>query len=108
MGCTPGLDYADYRWTTGEHTAVLSAATLYPCVRVPGQLLPRPRKLALVVRASLLAPGALLATSTLDTGQQWDAPNGWAPLQWIATGGLRESGGSALWLQRSRVGGWST
>jgi alpha,alpha-trehalase len=25
----------------------------------------------------------------LDTGQQWDSPNGWAPLQWIAIDGLR-------------------
>ncbi|TAK34367.1 MAG: trehalase, partial [Lysobacteraceae bacterium] len=27
-----------------------------------------------------------------DTGQQWDAPNGWAPLQWVAIQGLREYG----------------
>jgi hypothetical protein len=26
--------------------------------------------------------------TTLDTGQQWDAPNGSAPLQWIAVEGL--------------------
>jgi alpha,alpha-trehalase len=26
------------------------------------------------------------------TGQQWDAPNGWAPLQWIAIEGLRNYG----------------
>jgi alpha,alpha-trehalase len=25
----------------------------------------------------------------LETGQQWDAPNGWAPVQWIAVDGLR-------------------
>jgi alpha,alpha-trehalase len=23
------------------------------------------------------------------TGQQWDAPNGWAPLQWMSVAGLR-------------------
>jgi alpha,alpha-trehalase len=28
-------------------------------------------------------------TTPLHTGQQWDAPNGWAPLQWIAVEGLR-------------------
>ena len=31
-----------------------------------------------------------------ETGQQWDAPNGWAPLQWIAIQGLREYGFHAL------------
>lgn len=31
---------------------------------------------------SFLQPGGLL-TSLHVTGQQWDAPNGWAPLQWI-------------------------
>jgi alpha,alpha-trehalase len=28
-------------------------------------------------------------TTTLITGQQWDAPNGWAPLHWITIKGLR-------------------
>lgn len=39
----------------------------------------------------LLAPGGLL-TSDIASGQQWDAPNGWAPLQWIAIQGLRRYG----------------
>jgi len=32
---------------------------------------------------ALLRQGGL-STSEARTGQQWDAPNGWAPLQWIA------------------------
>jgi alpha,alpha-trehalase len=86
--------YADYRWTTGEHTAVLSAATLYPLFESLASAT-QASQVALVVRASLLAPGGVV-TSTLDTGQQWDAPNGWAPLQWIAIRGLRESGAAPL------------
>jgi len=39
----------------------------------------------------LLAPGGL-ATSLIESGQQWDAPNGWAPLQWMAVVGLRNYG----------------
>ncbi|QQV78979.1 alpha,alpha-trehalase TreA [Sphingomonas aliaeris] len=39
----------------------------------------------------LLAPGGL-NTSDIATGQQWDAPNGWAPLQWIAVAGLARYG----------------
>ena len=30
-----------------------------------------------------------IATTTVKTGQQWDEPNGWAPLQWVAVDGLR-------------------
>jgi alpha,alpha-trehalase len=37
------------------------------------------------------APGGIL-TSTQTTGNQWDAPFGWAPLQLIAVEGLRRYG----------------
>lgn len=40
------------------------------------------------IRLNLLKSGGLL-TTTVKSGQQWDAPNGWAPLQWIAYKGLR-------------------
>lgn len=33
-----------------------------------------------------------LVTTLHNTGQQWDAPNGWAPLQWVAIQGLRNYG----------------
>jgi alpha,alpha-trehalase len=36
-------------------------------------------------------PGGL-QTSTVHSGDQWDAPFGWAPLQWIAVEGLRRYG----------------
>jgi hypothetical protein len=39
--------------------------------------------------------GATVAT-TLDTGQQWDAPNGSAPLRWIAVEGLSSYGQNRL------------
>jgi alpha,alpha-trehalase len=39
----------------------------------------------------LLHPGGLM-TTLQKTDQQWDAPNGWAPLQWVATVGLRRYG----------------
>ena len=45
------------------------------------------------------------------SGQQWDAPNGWAPLQWIAVEGLRAYGFDALakeiatrWVRKTIVG----
>ncbi len=33
-----------------------------------------------------------LQTTTVTTGQQWDSPNGWAPLQWIVIKGLLNYG----------------
>jgi alpha,alpha-trehalase len=38
-----------------------------------------------------LCDGGLVTTLTSNL-QQWDSPNGWAPLQWIAIQGLREYG----------------
>src|SRR5688572_29670094 len=66
------------------------------------------RTAAATVRAKLLQPHGL-ATTTANTGQQWDAPNGWAPLQWIAIGGLRNYGEESLagtiaqrWVAKNR------
>ena len=49
------------------------------------------RRVADRLGAEFLRPGGWLTTLT-DTGQQWDAPNGWAPLQWIVFEGLRRYG----------------
>jgi len=45
--------------------------------------------------AHLLARGGL-RTTLVNSGQQWDAPNGWAPLQWIAVQGLENYGHSDI------------
>ena len=34
------------------------------------------------VESDFLKPGGLVST-TYESGEQWDAPNGWAPLQWM-------------------------
>ena len=44
-----------------------------------------------VVRARFLADGGVLTTDT-ESGQQWDAPNGWAPLQYLTVRGLEHYG----------------
>ena len=44
-----------------------------------------------VLRTRFLKTGGLTTTPEF-TGQQWDAPNGWAPLQWIAYKGLLRYG----------------
>jgi alpha,alpha-trehalase len=68
----------------------ISAASLYPLfvgAASDGQA----NSLSKVVARDLLKDGGIV-TTTLDTGQQWDAPNGWAPLQWVAISGLRQYG----------------
>lgn len=43
------------------------------------------------VKNTFLKDGGVV-TTPYETGQQWDAPNGWAPLQWITIQGLRRYG----------------
>ena len=86
--------YLDYRWTRRESISRLSAATLYPLfVAVAGDA--QAAAVAQTTQRELLAAGGVV-TTPLVTGQQWDAPNGWAPLQWIAVDGLRRYGHAAL------------
>ncbi|MBC7510573.1 MAG: alpha,alpha-trehalase TreA [Ferruginibacter sp.] len=47
--------------------------------------------IAAVVKAKFLKVGGLV-TTLKNSGQQWDAPNGWAPLQWIAVKGFENYG----------------
>jgi alpha,alpha-trehalase len=86
--------YFDYRWSQRAPVTRLSAATLYPLfvsLATPEQA----RAVALATRAQLLAPGGVVTTAAV-TGEQWDSPNGWAPLQWIAIDGLRRYGEEGL------------
>ncbi len=39
------------------------------------------------IESKFLMEGGL-QTTTINSGQQWDAPNGWAPLQWMTVQGL--------------------
>ncbi len=80
--------YRDDRWRHDERTAVsLSAATLYPLF-VGLADAHQAASVAEAVSHGLLERGGIV-TTPVKSGQQWDAPNGWAPLQWIAISGLR-------------------
>ncbi len=48
-------------------------------------------KAADVIRKHFLKPGGVV-TTLINTGQQWDAPNGWASLQWITIKALDDYG----------------
>jgi len=86
--------YMDYRWTRRERTARLSAATLYPLFVALASQQQADAVTRVAVR-QLLKPGGIV-TTLIRTGEQWDAPNGWAPLQWLAVSGLRRYGHDAL------------
>jgi alpha,alpha-trehalase len=86
--------FTDYLWRQGKITGTITAATVYPLF-LHVATTPEADVVAQTVSAKLLAPGGL-ATSLVNSGQQWDAPNGWAPLQWIAVMGLRNYGYDAL------------
>jgi alpha,alpha-trehalase len=43
------------------------------------------------IKEKFLKPGGVV-TTLVTTGQQWDAPNGWAPLQWLTIRGLENYG----------------
>ncbi|WP_322031370.1 alpha,alpha-trehalase TreF [Paraburkholderia sp. J76] len=82
--------YSDYDFAHRTLTHRLTAATVYPLyagVATKAQA----QDVAAAVRAGLLRPGGL-ATTQIATGQQWDEPNGWAPLQYLAVMGLRRYG----------------
>jgi alpha,alpha-trehalase len=46
---------------------------------------------ATVIKKEFLKPGGLTTTLVV-SGEQWDAPNGWAPLQWMGYRGLKNYG----------------
>ena len=86
--------FADYDRKAHAPTPVVSAALLEPLfvgLATPAQA----HAMARLTEAKLVAPGGL-RTSLVRTGQQWDAPNGWAPLQWVAVDGLERYGEGAL------------
>jgi alpha,alpha-trehalase len=99
--------YFDYLWPAHASLKRLSAATLYPLF---GGCASRQqaRRVAGAVRAGLLKAGGIV-TTPLATGEQWDAPNGWAPLQWIGVSGFDAYGERGLaqliscrWLRNVR------
>ena len=79
--------FTDFDWrakTLSNQVTAATTAVLYFKVAEPSQA----KAIATTVREHLLAPHGIL-TTTIATGQQWDAPNGWAPLQWLAIGGFK-------------------
>ncbi|MBI5916567.1 MAG: alpha,alpha-trehalase TreF [Bacteroidetes bacterium] len=99
--------FFDFNFVKKKRTAKRTLAAAFPLFfNIATQ--PQAEKVAVLLERDFLKPGGL--TTTLDhTGQQWDAPNGWAPLQWMAYFGLKNYGLTALadkvktaWLNTNR------
>lgn len=82
--------YADYDLKSKKVRNQLTAAALFP-LYVKAAAQDRADKVAAATSSRLLKPGGI-TTTTINSGQQWDAPNGWAPLQWVAAEGLQNYG----------------
>lgn len=86
--------FVDYDWQLDRRREALTAAAatpLYVRAATAGQA----HRLSATMRARLLDDGGI-GTSEISCGEQWDRPNGWAPLQWIAREGFRHYGDTAL------------
>ncbi|WP_375444924.1 alpha,alpha-trehalase TreF [uncultured Fibrella sp.] len=86
--------FFDYDFVARKQAPVYSLAAVYPLfvnIATPQQAAAVARKL----EQSFLKPGGL-TTTLVRTGEQWDSPNGWAPLQWLAIQGLRNYKQTAL------------
>ena len=82
--------FMDYNFHHHEQTPHVTLAGVFPLYS----------RIATTKQASLVAKriekdflkkGGVVTTLT-ETPQQWDAPNGWAPLQWVTIQGLRNYG----------------
>ena len=79
--------FIDYWWAQKRPAGSPSLAGVYPLyMGIATQ--EEAEKTAKFLERLFLKLGGLM-TTLLNTGQQWDSPNGWAPLQWMAIVGLR-------------------
>ncbi|MBL7748351.1 MAG: alpha,alpha-trehalase TreF [Chitinophagaceae bacterium] len=81
----PGF-YFDYDWKAGQQKQSLTLAGVTPLF-LNLTSATQAHKTSLTIKDQFLKPGGLVSTVET-TGQQWDAPNGWAPLHWMAIKGL--------------------
>jgi alpha,alpha-trehalase len=82
--------YVDFDWREQRRRSRFTAAALVPLFcGVAAQT--QADAMARAVSTRLLAPGGIGTSETI-SGEQWDRPNGWAPLQWMAVQGFARYG----------------
>ncbi|WP_187262983.1 alpha,alpha-trehalase TreF [Pontibacter beigongshangensis] len=80
-------DYDFLKQRTTDIPVLAAVFPLYFCMASKQQASAVARRL----ETDFIKPGGLL-TSLHHSDEQWDAPNGWAPLQWMGIQGLRAYG----------------
>ncbi|MEM7367051.1 MAG: alpha,alpha-trehalase TreF [Bacteroidota bacterium] len=82
--------FSDYDFVNADRTKIPTLAMMYPLFfRMADEA--QARATASIIATDFLQPGGVVTTLS-QTGEQWDAPNGWAPLQWMTIQGLRNYG----------------
>ncbi len=86
--------FTDYDFTNGRQRTGKTLAGMYPLFFNLAQ--PQmANRMVRIIETEFLKPGGLTTTLVVSS-QQWDAPNGWAPLQYIAIIGLQKYGHGQL------------
>jgi alpha,alpha-trehalase len=82
--------YFDYDTARGQRNSAMTIAGAFPLFfKVATEQ--QAKTVARTIEKKFLMAGGVVTTLET-TGQQWDAPNGWAPLQWITIVGLENYG----------------
>lgn len=82
--------FFDYDFVERRQKTCMTLAAAFPLffeIATPDQAM----AIEETLRENFLKTGGM-TTTLVHSGQQWDAPNGWAPLQWIAYKGLHNYG----------------
>jgi len=82
--------YMDYDFSKKARSGRLTLAAMYPFflnVAPAGRIAGTVR----LLKENFLKDGGVVTTLTA-TGEQWDYPNGWPPLQWVTVSGLANYG----------------
>lgn len=88
--------YTDYHWAEGKPMSMITPAGMYPFALLgKAQLNGKMKPAASQLQKHLLKAGGIVTTNN-HSHQQWDAPNGWAPLQWMCIWALDKNGESSL------------
>ena len=86
--------YFDYNFVEKKQTKTYSLAAAYPLF-FKASTQQQSNKVAHIIEENFLCSGGVV-TTLKKTNQQWDSPNGWAPLQWITYKGLKNYQHNAL------------
>ena len=73
--------------TSSSSCSLAAAAPLYFGIASDAQ----GRRVAARLERDFLKPGGFVTTN-FASGQQWDGPNGWPPLEWLTIEGVRRYG----------------